>query len=57
MTQNKHTNDELMAANDMIDQLQQTLEKTETKGKLFVFLLTRCQRNMKTFYLYDLFDR
>ena len=35
MTQNKHTNDELMAANDMIDQLQQTLEQTETKGKLF----------------------
>ena len=47
MTQNKHTNDELMAANDMIDQLQQTLEKTETKGKLFGFLLTRCQRMIR----------
>ena len=33
VTQNKHSTDELIAANDMIDQLQQTLEQTERKGK------------------------
>jgi len=31
VTQNKHSTDELIAANDMIDQLQQTLEQTERK--------------------------
>ena len=33
LTQNSNKSEELLAANDMIDQLQQTLQESENQGK------------------------